>query len=435
MRRHGEIGTAGMGAALAVGLLAALPAVAPAQSAEPLAVRTAGVGARAVALGEAYFAHGGDFYSLHYNPAGLGLATGIRMDGSITHRRTRVDTRYFGTATQADVNSTGLDALGLSYAFPTVRGAMVFGLGATRLRDLDGRYRLSGYNTSDHEWLGETWVEACDLDRGSVYAYTLGLAVESSPGLYLGCSLEAISGRDSYHYQLDAYDTEDVWTPYDGHTWDDGIDYTYRSRGLRLGLGGLWRPLALLQIGAAVRLPAYVKINEDWYQSQTVYLDDGTTDPESEYFDQGIFSYELRLPLEAGVGGVLRLGALGLYGSGTWIDYTQSEYTKAPYDGYDEEYFAENYRPCWMLSGGVEVGTPQGIALRAGYQWAPLLFRPSDLSVILEHEVYSVGLGLPVSRETTLDLAYRLAQWETRSTEVGERWRSGQFLISFGYRF
>ncbi len=434
MRRH-EPGWMAVTTALAVVILTFSPPAVGAQSPEPLAVRPAGVGARAVALGEAYFAHGGDFYSLYYNPAGLGLAGGIRVDGSITHRRSRVDTRYFGTPAFADVNASGLDALGMTYAFPTMRGSMVFAVGASRLRDLDGRYIVEGFNTTDHDWLGDTWIWARDIDRGSVYAYTAGLAIETAPGFFVGGSLEAISGRNSYSYLLEAYDDDDNWESYSGHTWDDGIDYTYRSRGLRLGVGGLWRPGSALQLGGAVRLPAYVKITEDWFQSQVVYLEDGTTDDERGYYDSGVYDYEIRLPLEAGFGGMLHIGALRLYGSGTWLDYTQSEYTKPPYDGYDEGFFADNYRTQWNWSGGVEVLTPQGIALRAGYQWSPLAYRPTGLQVITDREVYSVGLGIPVERGTSLDLAYRATSWETFTDEVNERWRSGQILISFGYRF
>jgi hypothetical protein len=265
------------------------------------------------------------------------------------------------------------------YAVPTDRGSLVFAFGAHRLRDLDNRFKVEGYNTSTDPDLGDSWIWARDTDRGSLYGYSAGVSMEVARGFFLGTSLEAISGTNSYAYLLEAYDTEDVWTPYDGHTWDDGIDYTYRSRGLRISLGGLWKPIGLFSFGGNVKLPASIQITEDWYQSEVLYYDDGSS--EVTYDESGIYDYKLELPFELGVGAAVHLWGITLSAGGTYHDYSQSWYSRPPYDGFDPDYFAENYKPYWQVGGGIEIRAVGGAAVRAGYRRSPLQFQPVGLQI------------------------------------------------------
>ena len=411
--------------------IAAVPAAA--QSPEPLAAGGAGVGARALALGEAYQAIGGDFYSLYYNPAALGLARGIRVDGSLTHRSSTVQTRYFGGPSSADLSSTGLDALGVVYPIPTRQGSLVFALGAYRVRDLDSRYKVEGYNTSDDPDLGESWIWARDVDRGALYGYSAGVSVELARGFFLGGSLQATSGTNDYQYLLMATDTEDVWTPYEGHDWDDGIEYSYRGTGLRMTVGGLWQPVRAFSVGASIRLPHQVEITEHWYQSEVLYYDDGTSELTQD--ESGVFSYRLRIPSEFELGAALTLGGVTLTGGGRYVDYGEAEYSKPPYDGFPVDYFVENYEPLWTWGGGAEMALPGGLRVRGGYQWAPLLFRPAGVDVPRDREHYTLGVGLPIDPAIALDLTYVQTRWETLSGTTSERWKDGRFVVSFGYRF
>lgn len=423
----------GIAAIAGLFLVIGIPSSTLAQSAEILAVVPSGTGARPIALGEAYHALGGDIHSLYYNPAGLGLARGLSIEGGLSHRATTLDTRYFGSAANSKVFNTGLDALGLVYAIPTERGSLVFALGAHRLRDLDNRYRIEGYNTSDDPDLGETWIEARDTDRGSLYGYSAGVGIEAAKGVYLGLNLEAVGGTNSYTYLLDAYDTDDVWTPYDGHRWDDGIDYTYNSKGLRLGFGMLWKPVDGFSLGGSLRLPSSIEITEEWYQSEVIYYDDDTY--ELTYEDDGVFTYDLRLPFEFGFGSALSFAGVTVAAGGSYIDYSQSWYSKAPYDGFPSDFFAENYKPQWKLGGGIEFATPLGAAVRAGYQWSPLQYRPIGQELVRNRESYSVGVGWLMGNSIGIDITYRTAQWETIIGQTQEMWNTGQFLLSFGYRF
>lgn len=420
-------------AVIGAALVLWIPSASRAQSPEILAVVPAGSGARPVALGEAYHALGGDIYSLYYNPAGLGLARGLSIEGGVAYRATTLDTRYFNNPSTSRVSSTGLDALGVIYAVPTDRGNLVFAFGAHRLRDLDNRYLVEGYNDSDHPDLGDSWIWARDIDRGSLYSYAAGVSIEVAEGFFLGTSLEAISGSNSYTYLLEAYDTEDVWTPYGGHTWDDGTDYTYRSRGLRIAVGGLWRPLGLVSFGGSIKFPSSIQITEDWYQSEVLYYDDDTY--EVTYDDSGIYDYYLRLPYEFGVGAALTLGGVTLTGGGSYYNYAESWYSRAPYDGFDPDFFAMNYKPDWQLGGGIEIRAAGGAAVRAGYRMEPLQFLPAGLQVISDREIYSFGLGWDIGNTVHLDLAYRHARWKTHLDSTSETWDSGRFLMSFGYRF
>ena len=417
----------------AAALLILVPATAGAQSAEPLATRPDGAGARAAALGEAYYALGGDYYSLYYNPAGIGLARGIHVDGGFAHRSTTVNTRYFGTPSSINVGSTGLDAMGMTYALPTDRGSLVFAVGAHRIRDLDNRYHVEGFNTSDDPLIGETYVWSRNTDRGSLYAYALGVSVETTKGFYFGASLEALSGTNSYNYILDASDDDDIWLDWAGMYREDGIDYTYRSRGLRIGLGGLWQPSPLLSLGGSIRLPARVDITEDWYEYDETYYDDDTW--EVTWDESGVFEYNFELPFEFGIGGAVTLGGLTVTGGGTYVDYSQSEYSKPPYDDFDPDFFANNYKALWRWGGGVEFAAPGGYALRAGYQWAPLQFHPAGQQVTRDREVYSVGLGIPFDRSLRMDLAYQQSSWDLITDISRDRFKSGRFMFSFGYRF
>jgi len=404
-----------------------------AQSAEILAVVPTGTGARPLALGEAYHAIGGDIHSLYYNPAGLGLAKGLRIEGGISHRTTALDTRYFGNEATSKVFSTGLDNLGLVYAIPTDQGSLVFALGAHRLRDLDNRYRLEGYNTSDDPDLGETWIEATDSDRGALYGYAAGVAVEVSRGTFVGFTLEAINGSNSCTYLLDAYDTDNVWTPYDGHRWDDGIDYTYQSRGLRMSFGTLWSPVRGISFGGTIRMPSEIEISEDWYQSEVLYYDDDTS--ELTYEDDGIYSYSLNLPFEFDLGAALSIAGVTLAGSASYNDFSQASYSKPPYDGFDPDFFANNYKPQWKVGGGMELAVPGGLAFRAGYQWSPLLFQAVGEDIARNREIFSAGIGVPMGDLIHIDMTYRSAQWETGFGATSEVWRNGHFILSFGYRF
>jgi hypothetical protein len=389
-------------------------------------------------LGEAYHALGGDYYSLYYNPAGIGLARGIRVDGGLSHRTIQIDTRYYGTASRIDVGSTGLDALGVTYAVPVEQGNLVFAVGTHRVRDLDNRYLLRGFNTSADPLIGETDVWSRDTYRGSLYAYAFGASVETAQGFYFGGSLEVLSGSNSFSYILDAQDFDDIWLDWQGIFREDSIEYTYRSKGLRIGLGGLWRPNSHFSFGGSVRLPARINITEDWFQSDITYYDDQTS--ETTWDESGVFEYEFELPFELGFGGALSVGALTFVGSGSIVDYTQSDYSPLPEDGFDVEYFANNYQALWRWAGGMELTAPNGYALRAGYQWAPLQFQPIGQTITQNREVYSVGLGIPFDRTLRMDLAYRLSKWDLLQTDafsevIRERFESGQFFISFGYRF
>ncbi|MDE2292355.1 MAG: PorV/PorQ family protein [Elusimicrobia bacterium] len=155
-----------------------------------------GVGARPVAMGQAFTAVSDDVNAVYYNPAGLALLE--RQEVSLMHNR------YFDGVSQ----EWG------AYAFPSAEmGTFAGGFTMLRVKPFDS------YDVNDQP---AGTVSAADLEGTLAY----GREVPGIRGLTFGVALKHIASRlAGYHADADALDAGILWRqdPRTGWSWGVGV--------------------------------------------------------------------------------------------------------------------------------------------------------------------------------------------------------------------
>ncbi len=339
-----------------------------------------GTTARAVSMGGAFGALGGDFSSISINPAGLGVyrTSEIMVSPLFTHGSIEAD--YLGKIASDDKYNFSIANVGavLTTIIPDRLGtggwkSVQFGVGMNRLQSFHNRMFLSGYNTqnslltsySDYAnnnytsgTIGDNGPESLaadanllffddqlnrwfvDMPNGNVqqtktlltegYQNEVSLSVSGNYDdlLYLGASL-GIPFINYYEYST--YTESDInnTNPYfNNYTLSSELKTT--GTGINLKLGAILRPADFVRIGLAYHTPTWYSNMEDNYQSSITSRFDSSFLNKSVDSKYGVYQYELQTPSRL-IGSLAFLigNVATISGDYTLVDYSNAKYRPA----------------------------------------------------------------------------------------------------------
>ncbi|KPL18580.1 MAG: hypothetical protein AMJ92_07385 [candidate division Zixibacteria bacterium SM23_81] len=378
-----------------------------------------GLGARAMGMGGSAIAVSEDISALYWNPAGLAQVRRIEFSGSLSHQRYTSKTTYFQNASKDRESNTRLNAIGMVFPVPTYRGSLVFALGAGRVKNFDAFFIQRGYSSQD-EW----WEEGQETQSGGLFSWSLGGAIDVSPTLSLGASVNLWDG--DYNYDWDAFfaDTRDMYvnppsdfdTTYIHDTQEADFD------GLNLKLGGLLRLSRFVKAGLTIASPVSYDISGEVVERTVDVYDDGSVD---QYTDSFYYENEISTPWEFGFGMAWSVPTLLLAADLRYADWSQMKFNDQPLNDYDETLS--------LSIGGEYILPTAGVKVRAGFSSEPLAFVARK--IIEDRKYYTLGAGFLVGQVMTLDLAWVHGTWKTSQPFLSQKDVVDRIFLSTSYRF
>jgi hypothetical protein len=405
------------------------------------------IGARAMGMGGTQIAASEDVTAVAYNPAGLTRIKMVDFQLGLNFLKKKLDTslhssKGIGNAS-ANSNFSGLGALGVAYPIPTDRGNLVFGIAYNRVKDFTGRFRVQGYSdVLSGDYTGET------IESGGLGMYSLAGAVDVSPNVSIGASVDIWSGSYKRNARQLLNDPTATYSQLDLTGADDDIQavsvkpaflYFYDK----------------LRIGGYVRLPMTFHIDEDNYQEYYSRGDgkyfqlNEIIDPSSTFYDTANsgsqhFRYRIDAPMQIGLG-----AAFG--GPGTTVlafdisyqDWTQATLKYPSYFAPDPTYFLDKYRNTAAWSVGIEQPLPRLRAVvRAGYISNPLIFKgprgseagAPPISVSNERDYLTLGFGAQLDPSFGIDVGYAHGYWAEDEGPRTDKETHDNLFLSITYR-
>ncbi len=409
----------------------------------------AGVGVRAMGMGGAFAALADDFTALYWNPAGL--AQMRQREICVAFLRNARENRAvtgFGTGSEsratADVSNTRFGSLGFVYPVPVYQGSLVLAAGFNRVKDFDWAldYPLVPVIRDPAGAVGHDdslAFEGSFRHEGELAITSVAGAIDVSPSVSLGVTLNLIRGQDDWTNESVTIDTEDFFNESRftyreyfiddyGTTWTATLGAMVRSP----------RDDPRLRLGATMATGPSHKVSYTWRTPpppddpafSSVESDDGSViETPSEDFKS---SYRIALPLSFGLGVSGRpVSQLTLAASVHATEWTQTEYAgDDPFELRTDTSFEKQYRDVLRWHLGAEWQVPwAAVDLRAGYYADPLPFvGPRDpteapdpvtnlIRVLRDRRFYTLGAGVAVEEAVRLEAAYTRGRYEQAEGE------------------
>lgn len=379
------------------------------------------VGARALGMGGAYTAVANDASALVYNPAGLSRITRIEFSGTLTHQRINNQTNNgYGFNDGRLQNNTRFSSGNLVLPVPTYRGSLVIAAGVNRVKSFDKAMQFSTQSYGYTE-------EGIESESGGIYLWSFGTAVDISPNVSVGGTLNYWNGKDSYTWLYE--NNSDVYKI----KYDDAIKDRYSGFNVKLGVR--IQPNKFLVIGGTIDSPVTYTIKEDWTQGTDTTFHQVVRDPVS-YIDYWNSEYKISLPFSLGMGMALNLNNLILAGDINYTDWTQMEYKRLEDMGAANRQIKDVYTDVLRFHLGTEFLIPQlGTSLRAGFYRDPLPYKSEWIKK--NRNFFTAGVGFLIDQVMTLDLAWAHGSWELKdvSPSMTEKYTTNQIFLSTAYRF
>jgi long-chain fatty acid transport protein len=349
-----------------------------------------GVGARAVGMGGAQIAAGLDGTALVYNPALLARIRRLEVMGGVSHEKLSNDENTIGQHSGGlgldgrSKSFTRLNSLNLTIPVPTYRGSAVVAFGINRMMSFDHVFRSHQYWT-DGDSVGT------EVETGGILMYSAAGAIDISPRVSVGLSLNLYHGKDDYTFNL-SY----TGSPTPGQRIESSeyvkADYT----GVSATAGVVTNVNRNVSVGAVVESPISFDIDGEFSHN---------------WYDHSYYKYELRHPFSFGIGVAGRFEQLQLAADLRYTDWSQLEYTDHEIYAFENTLIGSYYRDVVRISLGAEYLIQQiGAKLRLGYVHDPLPY--ADFLVKDERNFVTFGAGFLIDRVMKVDLAYVRGSYE-----------------------
>lgn len=423
-----------------------------------------GFGARALGMGGAYSAVADDYSAVYWNPAGLAQMRKMEYWLGVKHDKFNNDINYLGNSSTASNSTTKISSIGFVFPVPTYRGSLVFALGYQRIKGFEYANNFKGISSLGtsrlsfeldttgtlYDFYGKP-VEKQEevLDGGNINQYSAAGAIDVSPNVSVGVSLNYWTGNSDYSLNFAQYDIFNNFTVFPANFNDylenNRIMTKYSSFSMKVG--GLFHAGRSARFTLGMELPQTFNVKEDYLSESSVAFDDGEIiDLPTE---NGTFEYNVKIPFRFTGGVSAAFGPVLLAGEAKYTDWTQVKF-KQPSNTdltadisslLDENiYFKTDYRETVKLSVGGETGLPfYNSQLRAGfiYDPNPLKDAPSNEN----RKYFTAGYGVLIDRIFKIDFAYMRGWWkETTFDDLApagtqEDITYQKLLFTFAYRF
>ncbi len=399
-------------------LVAFLVCGAAAQTFEPTVFQigeAVNVSARASGMGGAYQAVAEDYGATYSNPAGLAQIRHMEFFATLSHAMGKDQASAYGYQMTSEASFTRLGSIGLVIPVPTYRGSLVFAGGYNRVRSFDGQFDFAWTLALPDGQVQQSWNE---LEGGGLNNWVLSGAVDMSPNLSLGASLNFWTGRDDYQLTFREKDHLDKYT-FDAFEKDDNIDTRFSGTNFRLG--GLYRVGRVLRVAATMSTPLTLTGKEDWAYVDTETFDDGKREVNS---GSGTFEYRISSPFAFGFGAAASVAWLTIAGDVLYQDWSQIRFKSDPpvrgwTKGEANLAIQRTYRATTQLHLGGELTIPGlDTQLRAGYALIPSPFKGAPSTH--DRQYVTFGLGFLLDKQLKLDLAWVRGKWEQTTGALSE---------------
>jgi long-subunit fatty acid transport protein len=393
-----------------------------------------GTDARPMGMGGAGLAISEDASGLYWNPAGLAQMRRIELSASMTHD-SQDFTSVFPGSPESHVSSsaTKFGNAHLAYPFPVYRGSLVLGLGVDQIRSYDSEMEIQttvgppGQSQAIHDTY--SW-------GGTLRGWSVGLAGEASPRLYLGATMVFYEGdENSAIHQI----TEDVDDAFEEQLFDDIIETESEiSSGPTFNIGVLYRAGQYFRIGGTVRTAMNLNYEGVQVFDDFTIEDDGD---EVHTITDVFFLDEYDFPPSFGLGTAFTHEGLTVAVDGRYTDWSQISFGDSPIFNRD---FRESYEDKFSLNvGGEYLFGTSPFRVRAGYIYDPVPFRlhldtsprPTEVEVDREQQFVTFGGGVLVESVLTLDVAFQFGSFTRESALYSEERELSRLYLSSAIRF
>ena len=457
-----------------------------------------GVGARALAMGNATVGSVSDYSALFWNPAGLASIRSYEFSVGLLGQSYGNNVSFLGVDSKSTNTSTTLNNLGFVYPVPTRRGSLTFAFGFGRVNDFTTNAAFDGFNSSssivqsmvpntnlnglsssarqsllDNNIPYQLFLANIDTttgrlrpvvtggiqqsvtvrEGGGLNHWSFGGALDIAKDLSLGASVNFVSGSYSYDRQFTESDVRNLYVDntnnppiYDFSRFI--FESTIKSdiSGYNALFGLMFKRPGLMKLGLAVRTPTLYRIEESFSDDGRSYFDNG--DNYNIRFSNST-KYEVRTPIVLSGGVSFLVGDwLEVAGDAEYTDWTQMEFNTDNPDLIDENRVIKSvFRPTTNLRGGAELTLWDfGMKLRGGLVWNPSPYKADEGNTNFDQLYYTGGIGLMVDGNTTLNIAYALGTWKTfrdnyylssipTPSRTNERVNTNNVNVTLSYRF
>ncbi|MDI6767724.1 MAG: hypothetical protein QME52_12955 [Bacteroidota bacterium] len=369
-----------------------------------------GFGARSLGLGTAYTAVANDFSAVYWNPAGLGQVRSNEFSMGLSHISYNNTSTLFGSKESFSNSGTNINSLGIVYPFPVRRGSLVFAIGYGRQSYFTSALAFTGrYKDNSGLFPDNSLLEAKIFESGGMNNWIVGAAIEAVKGLYIGGSINFISGSYNYNRNYNVIDDKGVYP--------DTLDSWNQKYTIDEDIGGFTARIGILhtfpdkkgQIGFNIKLPSYFTLRDDFVNDWTVLDDRGR----SYYgpYGAGISEFSVTSPFVFSGGASYSFGDLALAGDLEFTDWTQMEFTDADLL-YKNNWIKEDMEPTINARIGTELSLPRNnLQLRAGFAYLPSPYKFD--SAPNAQKFITGGLGWIVENSVRFDIGYAYGFWQT----------------------
>jgi long-subunit fatty acid transport protein len=401
-----------------------------------------GFGARSLAMGTAYTAIANDFSAVYWNPAGLGQVKRNEISLGLSHYLYKDENTFLDEKSSFSNSKTNLNSLGLVYPFPVQKGSMVFAIGYGRQVDYATALAFNAFNkkATTANYPDNIDIRTNVLENGGLNNWMVAGAIEAARGLFLGVSLNVISGSYSYNRDYTGSDIDNNYYFYEinrlytiqedisGFTGRLGLLYETKNKKGRFGIN--------------VKLPSTLSMRDDWVDTENYYDDI----PDSDYVakDVGYSEFDVTTPFVFSAGASWTFGDLLLSGDVDYTDWTQMEFKNTYSDLLQENtIIKETFEPTVNFRVGAEYEIPlSDVAVRAGFAYlpSPYSFHTSDNA----QKYITAGLGWTIENSVRLDFGYAYGFWNASQqvnfdppfyTDTNEKIKTHNLIATMVYRF
>ncbi|MFH1195996.1 MAG: hypothetical protein V1720_09800 [bacterium] len=440
-----------------------------------------GSNARALGMGNSYVAISDDYSGTIFNPAGLGLVKRMEISGTMDFNSFENNTTFFKNETNYSNSTTSMNQFGCVFPMPTIQGSLVFGLGFNQLKNFNRVTKFDGFNPSssminnltgmnddiiydlylsynnggDDQTVidGNLNQSGTKLEEGSLNSWAFSGSVEMAENLFVGATLNILSGdykSDREYYEDDTkdfYGSSVLTDPSEQRTADfqyffmnDIIDWNLSGWDFKMGF--LYRLPLRGAIGATIKFPSDFTIEEKYFVDASSYFGSG-----NEFYINPVedeVEYEISTPYQFELGGSFFITSLLLSGQVGFTNYSDMEFTL----GLDPDHRSENNRDIKDLfdtainyNFGLEYTIPYiDLSVRAGYmvRQSPYKVDTSEF----DKKYFTGGLGIILNNSTALDFAYVHGSWKDYSDNYGSNQSrvyqdisTDNLIFTFSYRY
>lgn len=441
-----------------------------------------GIGARSIGMGMAYTGVANDFSASYYNPAGLAQLRLNEVSLGLSNVSYGNTSSFYGTGQSFTNSGTNLNSAGIVYAVPTLKGSFVLAIGYGRQSDFTTGLSFAGFNprssiiqsyapdsgiTSDprgnpayelylanvdslgpnsYRWVSKITNNVTQsgkvLEGGGLNHVSFSGAVEAARNLYLGATLNIITG--SYSYQRNYYE-DDLKNLYATSPFDLtslSLLETVESdlSGFTATLGFLYKFGENSRVGISVKTPSWITVSETFSQSASSDFDN------HDHFDVLLVDrdkneYDVTTPFVFSAGLSYGIRNVMLTADLDYTDWTQMEFRNANARllSYNT-LIKQEFQPTANVHLGAEFEPIAGLLqLRGGFAFmrSPYEGDPSNFN----RKYITAGAGFLVADAIAIDLAFVHGFWNNyrvnydATSRTDEDVTTNNLIGTVSYRF